>query len=566
MRHIFAIVFALIVSMAALVSPAYALEPDQILLLVNKNIPESGRLAEFYASVRQIPKGRILSLPLPVGEEIAFAGYERDVVPAVREFIRKNGLEDKITCVVSFYGVPLRIGSRLNNPQNQDETRTLQAEREKALAQLREIVTATEATLHEFDPKFKPGEGDTLEHLAPRADTLMRPLAQRAMAAKDPKQHAERQNDFVKVLRALGGPALISRTLAHGEARATDEDRAKYAGLAEQVRKTAAEIAQVQENRADPASRARMRQLVADGFGLIDLLRVIQAQQDYLNPANSVAAFDSELALLWWNFYPRSSWQANLLHYGNHGVPSSVPRTLMVMRLDAPQAGEVRDIILASIRAERDGLKGRIVLDSRGIAAQGENARVGSYGWYDQSLRNLADIVRTKTKLQLLHDDSPAVLPPGSAADVALYCGWYSLRNYVPACRFNKGAVGFHVASLELVSLKSETETGWCSGLLNDGIAATLGPVAEPYLAAFPPADEFFPLLMTGKLTLAEVYWKTAPVTSWMISMIGDPLYKPYAVNPPLKVDDLPDRLKVIFKPPTPPTTQPTAPATAPGK
>lgn len=563
MRHFLAIVFALIVSMAALVSPAHALEPDQILLLANKNIPESGRLAEFYASARQIPKGRILSLQLPVGEEIAFAGYERDVVPAVREFIRKGGLEDKITCVVSFYGVPLRISARLNNPEDQEESRKLQAEREKALAQLREIVTTTEATLHEFDPRFKPGEGETLEHLAPRADALMRPMSLRAMSAKDAKQHAERHDDFVRLLRSLGGPAMISRTLAQGESRATDEERAKYAVLAGQVRKIAAEIAQLQENRADPASRAKMRQLALDGFGLIDFLRVIQAHQDYLNPANSGAAFDSELALLWWSFYPRSSWQANLLNYGNRSGPSSMPKTLMVMRLDAPQAGEVRDLILASIRTEHEGLKGRIVLDSRGIAMHGENARVGSYGWYDQSIRNLAEIIRTKTKLQLLHDDSPEILPPGSASNVALYCGWYSLRNYVPACQFNKGAVGFHIASLEMVSLKQETETGWCSGLLNDGIAATLGPVAEPYLAAFPPADEFFPLLMTGKLTLAEVYWKTAPVTSWMISMIGDPLYKPYAVNPPLKVDDLPERLKVIFKPPP---TRPAVPATAPGK
>ena len=46
-------------------------------------------------------------------------------------------------------------------------------------------------------------------------------------------------------------------------------------------------------------------------------------------------------------------------------------------------------------------------------------------------------------------------------------------------------------------------------GLLIDGVVGTLGPVAEPYLQSFPTADEFFPLLLTGKLTLAEVYWRT---------------------------------------------------------
>jgi len=49
---------------------------------------------------------------------------------------------------------------------------------------------------------------------------------------------------------------------------------------------------------------------------------------------------------------------------------------------------------------------------------------------------------------------------------------------------------------------------------------------------------------MTGKLTLAEVYWKSTPYTSWMICAIGDPLYTPYKTNPQLAVEDLPERLR----------------------
>jgi hypothetical protein len=101
-----------------------------------------------------------------------------------------------------------------------------------------------------------------------------------------------------------------------------------------------------------------------------------------------------------------------------------------------------------------------------------------------------------------------------------------------------------------MITLKREDPRGWVRGLLTDGIAATLGPVAEPYLQAFPTADDFFPLLLTGKLTLAEVYWKTTPWTSWMISMIGDPLYTPYKTNPALTIEDLPPRLQGIFHSP----------------
>ena len=71
--------------------------------------------------------------------------------------------------------------------------------------------------------------------------------------------------------------------------------------------------------------------------------------------------------------------------------------------------------------------------------------------------------------------------------------------------------------------------------------------MAEPYLAAMPAPEEFFPLLLTGKLTLAEVYWKTTPMTSWMMSFIGDPLYTPFKANPPMQVQDLPHGLRAAL-------------------
>ena len=89
----------------------------------------------------------------------------------------------------------------------------------------------------------------------------------------------------------------------------------------------------------------------------------------------------------------------------------------MVSRLDAPQPGLVPQMIRSSLRAEAQGLAGRLVLDSRTIPAAGENAKPGSPGHFDQSFRDLAALVRGKTDLAMLLDDSPDLLPPGSAAD-----------------------------------------------------------------------------------------------------------------------------------------------------
>src|SRR5882762_879690 len=92
---------------------AHALQSDEILLLVNKNVPESLGLAHFYTNARRLPDGRILSLPLPIGEEISFTNYETQVVPQLRQFLKDNNLDKKITCIVPFFGIPLRIGPHL---------------------------------------------------------------------------------------------------------------------------------------------------------------------------------------------------------------------------------------------------------------------------------------------------------------------------------------------------------------------------------------------------------------------------------------------------------------------
>jgi uncharacterized protein (TIGR03790 family) len=84
------------------------------------------------------------------------------------------------------------------------------------------------------------------------------------------------------------------------------------------------------------------------------------------------------------------------------------------------------------------------------------------------------------------------------------------------------------VASGECTSLKNPENHGWCKGILEGGGAATLGPVAEPYLAAFPRPDLFFAYLLNGYYTLVESYFFSLPYVSWQMILVGDPLYRPF--------------------------------------
>ncbi len=534
----------LIVATGLLGREAWGLQSDELLLLVNKNVAAGQALAEFYANARLVPEGRILAIPLPDGDEVSFDAYEREVVPAVRQFLRERGLEKSVRCIVTFYGVPLRIGQRQLAPADKQELATVKAEHTKTLGQIGKRLAEIEAKVAQADPAFKPLAGNDLEHLAAQAQADL-PRLGRWAAAGGADEGRARQAEFVAAVRELAGPAGLYRLVTTAPStQADDEHGQSLRKMGEDIRAAAKEVSELQEKRYDAAARARLRTMAAGMFGLIDLARVMQVQREYLEDGNTIAALDSELALLWWDYYPRAGWFPNPLCYQSAPALNARP-TLMVSRLDAPQSGQVRQMILASLKAERDGLRGRVVLDSRGIVNRpGEEMKIGSYAWYDQSIRNLAGLVRTKTKLPLLHDDSPDVLPANSAQEVAIYCGWYSLKNYIPACQFNAGAVGFHVASFELTTLRHGTENLWVRGLINDGVVATLGPVAEPFLGAFPAADDFFGLLLTGKFTLAEVYWKTEPMTSWMMCLIGDPLYNPYRNSPAIDMNDLPARLR----------------------
>jgi hypothetical protein len=101
------------------------------------------------------------------------------------------------------------------------------------------------------------------------------------------------------------------------------------------------------------------------------------------------------------------------------------------------------------------------------------------------------------------------------------------------------GAVAYHIASSEAVSLRNPQAKFWCKNLLEKGAAATLGPVAEPYTIGFPKPAEFFGLLTTGQYTLVECYARTALLSSWMTVLVGDPLYNPFAAAPKLKPEQV---------------------------
>jgi uncharacterized protein (TIGR03790 family) len=419
-----------------------ALGPEDVWIVVNKNVPDSRAVADYYCEKRGVPKDHVVALDLPAGEDVSRGDYNDKVAGPLRDQLKDK--RDKVKVLLAVYGVPLRVGPQEPNIDEKAELEKLKKE-----------------------------------------------------AAPLEKKRDELQEE----IKAL-------------EAKAKDEPDGQ----------AAKDLAARRKDRDDLAAK----------------LRPLEQLRAHLSYAESTAAVDSELGLLWQEDYDLRRWQLNLLYFQ---VPEEArkdkPPMLMTCRLDGPSVELVKKIIDQSIETEKKGLEGKVYVDARGIKYNPADDPGFGYSGYDESLREMAKLLEKDGKMEVTLDDKPELFAPGACPDCALYCGWYSLANYVPCCKFKPGAVAFHIASSEAVSLRDPKSKLWCKNLLEDGAVATLGPVAEPYTVGFPKPAEFFGCLATGEYTLVECYWRTELFASWMTVLVGDPLYNPYAKAPKLKAEQV---------------------------
>jgi uncharacterized protein (TIGR03790 family) len=244
---------------------------------------------------------------------------------------------------------------------------------------------------------------------------------------------------------------------------------------------------------------------------------------------DSRAAVDSELALVLVDEYPLDGWLANPYFLGFSQQETRLDRdsVLMVSRLDGPDPPTVRRLVDDALFAEKKGLHGQAYFDARWAGPK--QKKLSGYALYDASLHAAADGIRNTGRMAVQLDARDELFQPGECPNAALYSGWYSLGHYVDAFVWVRGAIGYHIASSECTTLKETGSQVWCKRMLEEGVAATIGPVYEPYVQAFPLPDLFFLTLAEGYLSLGETYLVSLPYLSWQMVLIGDPLYMPFA-------------------------------------
>ncbi len=400
---------AFLILAAALHAPAFALQGSEILIIANANLPDSIRVARHYCNRRGIGRRNILALDLSpkLEDDISRDDYEKKLAEPIRRELTRNRFPMEIGCLLTVYGVPLRVGPR--------------------------------------------------------------------------------------------GPL---RTEMHK----LPELRLQAGRLEKQIKNL--------QSKADRPSQQRKSQLRAK-------LRTLRAQVDRITGKETGASVDSELSMVLCEDYELYRWQPNPFYSKASLMSADV---LMVARLDGPSPEIAISLVDKALAAESKSLSGTAYIDCRGLPT---DTRAYTPGYYDRSLRDLATLIRASGRLPVKVERTEQLFQPGRCPQTAIYCGWYSLQQYVDAFDFVDGAIGYHISSLEAVDLHDPTSTQWCAAMLRDGVTATIGAVAEPYLHAFPEPSAFFRELFDGRC-LVEAYYRTKPFNSWQLVLIGDPLYRPF--------------------------------------
>ncbi|HEY1662986.1 MAG TPA: TIGR03790 family protein [Verrucomicrobiae bacterium] len=212
---------------------------------------------------------------------------------------------------------------------------------------------------------------------------------------------------------------------------------------------------------------------------------------------------------------------------------------LLVTRLDGPSAAIARGLVDKALQAERDGLWGRGYFDARGLS------KTNAFFLGDEWILAAAQIWHN-LGFETYVDDKPETFPADyPMGQIAVYCGWYSGAVCgpftLPNVEFMPGAFAYHLHSYSAAAVR-DPNRNWVGPLLAKGVTCTMGCINEPYLSFTPNVAVFLERWTDRQFTFGEAAWQAQPALSWQTTVVGDPLYRPFATSPQVMLDELEKR------------------------
>ncbi len=511
------LIFRTILLILTISSFVYGLEPAEVLVLANSDIPESLEVAHHYIDARKIPQENLLALELGprLANDISRENYQAKVALPVMNYLKAHDAQGKIKCIVTTYGIPYRIKNIDSGKIDQSLKRKLASRRLEYFNKVKSIY----AELVRINPRNSASKElakfKTTGQLLSKTDAQLKKELKRISSLPNTAVNKSESRAYSRLYRRFYGYYSWTRIIP----KLLDVDGS---GDYKEVLGHQLKLKQASEKKISLSEKldSNYYESIAAVAGEAKSLDLLTMQEKRLSGKQTLAALDSELSMLKFGDYELYRWQPNELKDRLFWLDV---KTIMVSRLDGPTAVIAKGLVDKAMRAEKKGLSATAYFDARGYSG---NKSKGEFEKYDSSILRAAEHFK-KLGWRVKVENTEKLFPANSCPDAGIYCGWYSLKKYIDSFSFVDGAVGYHIASWEAVDLRSTESGEWVPNLLAKGITATIGAVSEPYLSAFPMPDAFFSSLCSGK-QIVEAYYRSNPYNSWQMLLIADPLYRPF--------------------------------------
>ena len=350
MRHLFtsALLAAIYLGLSPFASAD--LKPQEIAIIAAKGNRGSERLAEYYAQQRGIPTENICKVLLPSDETILHDKWRWTVRPEIRKWLLDNDPKGNLRCLVTTWGVPLRIRKdKPDNPKLSRYREFLAGERTKRIKLLRDMAAefgllapgVSPADLGAIEKRAKTKADKTkekseLEELQAELELELQKAQARIREVADPETRKTSTARVQSYASAVGGIQVLLESLNKNIAASGESAGALKLNF-ERLRGMSIAYSELQRqlDRVAPSITrdATLLDIITRTQGLIASVKWIDDQLRTVKRNETNSSLDSELSLILWpdDDYQLLRWQPNYLRpeFNNSQMRDSFP-TMMV--------------------------------------------------------------------------------------------------------------------------------------------------------------------------------------------------------------------------------------------
>ena len=102
--------FLMLMAWSLIPSVSLAFSARDLVIVFNRNLPESQAVASYYANKRKVPPENLVGVDVSSSEDMTRKDYDWKLVPPVKAMVDRLKAKGNTPAILLIYGIPLRVG------------------------------------------------------------------------------------------------------------------------------------------------------------------------------------------------------------------------------------------------------------------------------------------------------------------------------------------------------------------------------------------------------------------------------------------------------------------------